>query len=326
MNNLILNPDEFALELDVVKEERRSSTDDDPSSSIFEELYAAAFKVHPYHSPVVGWMTELDSLRYEDLAEHYKKYYAPNNAVIVVVGDFDPGWLIPKVKEYFGGIPASKLPKRRNLVEPEQLGERRIEVNRPAQLPFVAIGYHVPRLTHPDAYALEIINNILSAGRSSRLYQESVYKKQIALYAGGYYNRIKSAPDLFIFYGSLQPGKTSRELEDVVYAQLEELKTKPVAAEELQKAKNQVESAFIFGQDSIFYQAMQIGQLETIGVDHKLYLDQFVERIREVTKEDIMRVAQTYFTAKNSTVVTLVPEKPERPVSAEEEEDPFHGW
>ncbi len=324
MQNLILDPKEFALELDVVKEERRSSTDDDPTSVVFEELYGAAFKVHPYHSPVIGWMTELDSLRYDDLVEHYKKYYAPNNAVVVVVGDFDPGWLIPKVKEYFGGIPAATLSKRRNLVEPEQLGERRIKVNKPAQLPFAAIGYHVPNLTHPDAYALEVINNILSAGRSSRLYQELVYKQQIALYAGGYYNRIKASPDLFIFYGNLRPGKTAQELETVVYAQLEELKTKPISDEELQKAKNQVEAAFIFGQDSIFYQAMKIGQLETIGVDHKLYLDQFVSRIRGVTKQDIMRVAQDYFTARNRTVVTLIPEKKEPASAAKKEEGVPH--
>jgi zinc protease len=311
MQNLLLDSKEFAAELDVVKEERRSSTDDDPTSAVFEDLYAAAFKVHPYHSPVIGWMTDLDSLRYEDLTEHYKRYYVPNNAVIVVVGDFDTAALIPQIKKYFGSIPAGTRNQRRKLVEPQQVGERRIEVHRPAQLPFITIGYHVPNLTHPDSYALEVIQNILSGGKSSRLYQELVYKKRIALYAGGYYSRVKSSPDLFVFYGGLQPGKTPQELEQAIYAQLEELKTKPVTDEELQKAKNQVEAAFIFGQDSIFYQAMKIGQLETIGVDHKPYLDQFVSRIRKVSKQDIMRVAKDYFSKKNRTVVTLFPEKKE---------------
>lgn len=309
MKNLLLDPKEFELELAVVKEERRSSTDDDPTSVVFEELYAAAFLVHPYRSPVIGWMTELDSLRHEDLTEHYKKYYSPNNATIVIVGDIDTASLIPQIKKYFEKIPASTLPERRKLVEPKQLGERRFKVHKSAQLPFAAIGYHVPNLTHPDSYTLEIIQNILSAGKSSRLYQDLVYEKQIALYAGGYYSRVKSSPDLFVFYGGLQPGKTTKELEDAIYAQLEELKTKPVTDEELQKAKNQVEAAFIFGQDSIFYQAMKIGQLESIGVDHKPYLDQFVSKIREVIKQDIMRVAQDYFDQKNRTVGILIPEK-----------------
>jgi zinc protease len=317
MRNLILDPKEFALELEVVKEERRSSTDDDPTSVVFEELYAAAFKLHPYRSPIIGWMTGLESLRHEDLIKHYKQYYVPNNAVIVVVGDFDTPSLIPKIKKYFGDIPAGNLHQRRKLVEPAQSGERRIVVHRPAQLPFLAIGYHVPNLTHPDAYPLEVLQNILSAGRSSRLYQDLVYKKQIALYAGGYYNRIKSSPDLFVFYGGLRPGKTTQALEEAIYAQLEELKLKPVSDEELQKAKNQVEAAFIFGQDSIFYQAMKIGQLETIGVAHKPYLDQFVSRIRAVTKQDIQRVAKEYFTPRNRTVVTLVPEKKEGGAHAE---------
>jgi zinc protease len=317
MQNLQLDPKEVTLELDVVKEERRSSTDDDPTSLLIEDLYAAAFKVHPYHSPVIGWMTELDSLRYEDLVGHYKKYYVPNNAIIVVVGDFETASLISQIKRYFGDIPPGELYPRRKLVEPEQLGERRIELHKSAQLPFVAIAYHVPNLTHPDSFALEVVQNILSAGKSSRLYQELVYKKRIALYAGGDYNRINSAPELFLFYGGLQPDKTSAEFEQAVYQQLEKLKTEPISDSELQKAKNQVEASFVFGQDSIFYQAMQIGQLETIGVDHKPYLDQFVANVRAVTKQDVMRVAQDYFGEINRTVAVLFPEKSEGVTNAE---------
>ncbi len=308
MKNLLLDSKEFDLELNVVKEERRSSTDDDPSSVVFEELYASAFKVHPYRSPIIGWMTELNSLKHEDLVEHYKKYYVPSNAIIVVVGDFDTASLVAEIKKTFGIIPAGKPYKRRILTEPEQLGEKRIKINKLAQLPFITIGYHVPNLKHPDYYALEVLQNILSAGKSSRLYQELVYKKRIALYAGGYYNGVKLSPGLFIFYGGLQPEKTTQEFEEALYGQIKQLADNLITDEELQKAKNQLEASFIFEQDSIFYQAMKIGMLETINANHKTYLEHFIPNIRTVTKEDIKRVAQTYFIPKNRTVAILVPE------------------
>ncbi len=308
MVNLLIDEKEFQLERDVVKEERRLRTEDDPTSLVVEELYAAAFKVHPYHSPIIGWMSDIDSLSRDDLYNHYKTYYAPNNATIVVVGDFDTKTLMQKLKEYFERLPKAKAPAKINIKEPEQIGERRVTIHKEAQLPFVFLGYHVPNIGHKDEFALEVLSNILSAGKSSRLYQDIVYEKQLALYAGGDYDRIAADPSLFYFYGGLKPGKTTKELEDALYAEIERLKTEPAADRELEKAKNQIEASFIFAQDSIFYQAMQIGQIETIGVGHK-YLDTYVDNIRRVTKEDIMRVAKAYFTEKNRTAGILIPVK-----------------
>ncbi len=309
MANLLIDEKEFQLERNVVKEERRLRTEDEPTSLVEEELYAIAFKVHPYHSPIIGWMSDIDSITRNDLYSHYKKYYIPNNATIVVVGDFDTSTLIPKLKEYFEKIPKGEAPAKISIKEPEQLGERRVTLHKEAQLPFVFIGYHAPNIGSKDEFALEVISNILSSGKSSRLYQDIVYEKQLALYAGGNYERISADPSLFYFYGGLKPGKTTKELEDALYAEIERLKAEPVSDRELQKAKNQVEASFIFAQDSIFYQAMQIGQIETIGVGYK-YLDTYPDNIRRVTKDDIMRVAKAYFTEKNRTVGILIPVKP----------------
>jgi len=273
-----------------------------------EDMFAAAFKVHPYHSPTIGWMTDLEDIKREDLLVHYRRYYAPNNAVIVVVGDFDSTDLLPKIKQYFGSIPQSEIPAVRKIVEPPQEGERRLIVRRPAQLPFVIMGYHVPNLTHPDSYPLAVLANILASGKSSRLYRELVYQKQLALYAGASYTRISEDPNLFYFYGSPRPGKSITKVEKEIQAQITKVQQELVTDRELQKAKNQVEANFILHQDSIFYQAMQIGQLESIGVEHH-YLEEFVKKIRNVTKEDLQRVAKQYLVPDNRTTATLIPEK-----------------
>ncbi|MBI5789402.1 MAG: insulinase family protein [Candidatus Schekmanbacteria bacterium] len=306
MQNLLLDPKETALETKVVQEERRTRTDDDPTSAAFEEMYAAAFKVHPYHNPVIGWMSDLDGISRDDLANHYKTWYAPNNSVIVVAGDFDSQNLLPKIREYFGKIPKGTIPAARKIVEPVQKGQRRVTVKRKAHLPFMIMGYHVPNLTSPDSYPLAILAGILSGGKSTRLYQELVYKQQLALNAGANYDRVSEDPNLFYVYASPQPGKDVNALEQEIYKQLDLFKTELVSDEELQRAKNQVEAHFIFAQDSVFYQAMQIGELETIGVDHH-YLEEFVEKIRLVTKEDVQRVAQKYLSEDNRTVSTLIP-------------------
>ncbi|MFQ5646954.1 MAG: M16 family metallopeptidase [bacterium] len=309
MTNLLLDPKEFKLELAVVKEERRSRTDDDPTSAVIEDLYAAAFKVHPYRNPVIGWMTDLNHLTVDEVKKYYRKYYAPNNAVISVVGDFNPDQLLEKIKKTFGSLPRGTEIKRHRIVEPKQIGERRFTIHKQAQLPFVFIGYHVPNLQSPDQYPLEVLNQILSSGKSSRLYKTLVYDKKIALYAGSSYSRQSASPDLFYFYGGLQPKQTSEEFERSVYEQLNKMKTEPVSDRELQKAKNQVQASFVYALDSSFYQAMRIGQLEVIDVDHH-YLNRFVDNIQKVTAKDILRVAGKYFSPRNRTVGVLIPESP----------------
>lgn len=306
MVNLLMDSEEFLLERDVVKEERRLRTEDDPISSLVEELYAGAFKTHPYRSPVIGWMGDLNNLSRDDAYNHYRKYYAPNNATIVVVGDFDTEDVVKRIEKYFGGIPKGEPPSGVTITEPEQQGEKRFYYKREAQLPYVIYGYHAPNYKDKDHYALDVLSNILSAGKSSRIYQNIVYEKEIALSAGGGYTSIQTDPELFYFYAQLRPGRTTEEAEAALNEEIERIKREPVSDRELEKAKNQTEASFIMGQDSVFYQAMLIGRLETTGAG-AMYLNQYIDEIRKVTAEDIMRVAQKYFVDDHKTVGILVP-------------------
>lgn len=307
MQNLLLDPRDFLSERDVVKEERRMRTEDDPTSTMVEQMTAAAFIAHPYQWPVIGWMADLGSITRDDLAEHYRRYYAPNNATIVVAGDFDTKTLLPQIEKYFGRIPPGPAVPKVGAVEPRQIGERRIIVKQQAELPAVFAGYHAPDIKHADSFALEVLQGVLSSGKSSRLYKTLVYEKQLALYAGGDYDNVSNDPKLFYVYAGVMPGKTTDEVEQALYAEIEKLKETPVADEELQKAKNQIEASFIMGQDSIFYQAMLLGQFETVA--NWRLLEQYVEKIRAVSKEDVMRVAKEYFSEDNRTVGILVPLK-----------------
>lgn len=307
MQNLLLDPREFESERKVVMEERRMRYEDDPVSSMLEQMMATAFLAHPYQWPVIGWMADLESITRDDLYRHYKQYYTPNNATIVVVGDFDTGRLLPQIEKYFGRIPRGPELPRVTAREPGQSGERRIVVRREAELPFVFVGYHTPNLVHPDSYALEVMEAIISGGRSSRIYRSLVYEKQIALEAGGDYDRISADPNLFYIYAGVMPGRKVEEVEAALYAEIERLKTEPVTDEELQKAKNQIEAGFIMAQDSVFYQAMLLGKYETVA-DWRL-LNKYLEGIRAVTKDDIQRVAREYFTEDNRTVGILIPKK-----------------
>jgi zinc protease len=305
MQNLLLDPKEFLSERDVVKEERRMRYEDDPTSTMVEQMMAVSFLSHPYRWPVIGWMADIGNLTRDDLYKHYKTYYAPNNATIVVVGDFETKKLLPKIEQYFGSIPRGHEVPAVGAVELKQLGERRIIVKKEAELPAVFAGYHTPDLKHPDSYALEVLQSVLSSGKSSRLYRSLVYEKQIALYAGGDYDSISNDPNLFYVYAGVMPGKTTDEVEKSLYGEIDKLKTIPVTDEELQKAKNQIEAGFIMGQDSVFFQAMLLGQYESVA--NWRMLEKYLDGIRRVTKEDVLRVAKAYLTEDNRTVGILVP-------------------
>lgn len=306
MTNLLVDPKEFHLERDVVKEERRQSTDDDPYSLVVENMYAITFLAYPYRSPIIGWMSDLDNLVRDDVYGHYKRYYVPNNATIVVVGDFESEKLLKKIKDYFEKIPKGNLPPEVKIVEPEQSGERRIYIKKEAQLPYFFSGYRAPNYKDEDIYALSLLSNILSSGKSSRFYRGLVYEKKLALNAGGEYDGFSIGPELFYFYGTPRPGKGLDELERSIYEEIERVKKEPVTDRELQKAKNREEAAYILAQDSIFFQARQIGAMETIGAGYK-FIEEYVDKIRKVTKEDVMRVANKYLVEDRRTVGILIP-------------------
>jgi zinc protease len=307
MVDLLLDPKEFLSERAVVMEERRMRTDDDPSSTMVEQMMATAFLAHPYQWPVIGWMADLGNITRDDLYDHYRTYYAPNNATIVVVGDFETKKLMAQIEKYFGTLPRGPNVPSVGAIEPVQLGERRITVKKEAELPAIFIGYHTPNLKHPDSFALEVLQGILSSGKSSRLYKSLVYEKQIALYAGGDYDNVAADPNLFYVYAGVMPGKKTEDVEKALYAEIEKLKAEPATDEELQKAKNQTESGYIMGQDSVFFQAMLLGQYETVA-SWKL-LEKYLDGVRSVTKEDVQRVAKEYFIEDNRTVGILVPVK-----------------
>jgi zinc protease len=307
MQNLLLDPKEFLSERDVVKEERRMRYEDDPTQTMVEQMMATAFSAHPYQWPVIGWMADIGNITRDDLEKHYRTYYAPNNATVVVVGDFDRSKTLALVEKYFGGIPRGPEVPKVGAVEPKQLGEKRVKVKQEAELPAIYAGYKVPTLTSADSYALNVLQGILSSGKSSRLYRSLVYDKQIALYAGGDYEDVSRDPNLFYVYAGIMPGKSEDEVERALYLEIDRFKNEPVTDEELQKAKNQAEASFIMSQDSVFYQAMLLGQYETVA-NWKL-LGAYLDGIRAVKKEDIERVAKRYFSEDNRTVGILVPVK-----------------
>jgi zinc protease len=312
MQGLILDMSELTTEREVVKEERRLRTEDDPQGALVEALFAQAYLSHPYHWPVIGWFSDLDAMTLDDLQRHYDTYYSPNNATLVVVGDIKADSLLTMIKHLFEPIPRGPEPKPIVTMESEQKGERRFLLKRDAQVPFVMMGYRVPNFTSEDSYALDILDSILSHGKSSRLYQSLVYEQKSSLAVGAEYSLLQTDPGLFYFYALVSPGQKPEMVEEALHREIKRLQTDPPTDQELQRAKNQVEATHIFEQDSNFRRAMLLGQAESVGAGWRK-IDQFVERIRAVTTKDIQRVARQYLTEDNRTVGTLIPVPPKQP-------------
>ena len=312
MQGLVLDRPELTTEREVVKEERRLRTEDDPQGALVEALFAQAYFSHPYHWPVIGWFGDLDAMTLDDLQRHYDTYYSPNNATLIVVGDINADDLLPTIKQLFEPIPRGPEPKPIATIEPEQKGERRFLLKREAQVPFVMIGYRVPNFTSEDSYALDILDSILSHGKSARLYQSLVYEQKSALAVGSEYSLLQTDPGLFYFYALVSPGQKPESVEDALHQEIKRLQTDPPSEQELQRAKNQVEATHVFEQDSNFRHAMLLGQAESVGAGWRK-IDQFVEQIRAVTPKDIQRVARQYLIEDNRTVGTLIPLPPKQP-------------
>jgi zinc protease len=305
MHNLKFDEPQFVPELNVVMEERRLRTDNNPVSKLFEELKSVAFTAHPYQWPVIGWMNDLRLATREDALSHYRQHYSPGNAFAVCVGDFDPDELLTTLEKWFGAVPSSPLPPPIYAVEPPQEGERRTVVRREAHLPFVVIAYHVPNLRSADAYALDLLSQILAGGKSARLHHDLVYQRRLARSANASYDMTSVDPGLFYLYGQPLPGKTVEQLEDELLAHIERIQDKPVTERELEKALNGIEAAFVLAQDSLFYQGMLLGQYEMAGDWRKL--DDYLPGVRAVTAEDIQRVATYYLSSDNRTIGVLDP-------------------
>jgi zinc protease len=305
MQNLLLDPKEIASEREVVIEERRTRTEDDPGGFLGEEVGSVAFKAHPYGFPIIGWMEDIKRITPAEIRAFYKTYYVPNNAIVVAVGDFKTQAVMDKIRKTFGKIPKGKTPPPVLAVEPPQNGERRVVVTKEAELPIVYMAWHVPNHRSNDAPALEVLSTILSGGRASRLYRDLVYQRQLALEAGGDYSYFALDPSLFWFWATPMPGQKPETLEAELSKHMERLKTEPVTDEELARAKNQIESSFVFQEDSVHRRASMLARFELIG--GYAQKDAFMSKIRAVTAADLTRVANAWFAPDRKTVGVLLP-------------------
>jgi zinc protease len=304
-----INVDEKAFETEkkVVLEERRMRTEDDPVSFMQEATMAATFEAHPYQWPVIGWLNDIESISLDDYRSHYHRYYLPNNCTLVVVGDIDPKEALAQIEATFGALPAGPVPPKVTAKEPKHYGPRRVEVHREAQLPSILMNYLVPNWENPEAYPLELLSRLLSAGRSSRLYHNLVYQQKLALEVGTDYDFDTTDPYVFSIYGQPMPGKTVAQVEAALAVEIKRLQTELVGEAELAKVKNQVAASFYMALDSIFYRGMLLGRTATVA--RWTLLKDFIPKIQQVTREQIREAAQKYLVADSRTVGILVPIK-----------------
>jgi len=299
-------PQGFASEKAVVMEERRLRTEDNPEDALSEMTQAATFVEHPYHWPVIGWMHDVAGLTLEDALHYHAIYYSPQNAIVVAVGDFDGDQVMSRIRTAFGSIKNVSKPPPVNEVEPPQDGERRITLRHAANLPAVAEAFHVPNYrSGADAYALEIAGEVLGDGKSSRLYKDLVVDKHMVVNVAPEYEMTSFDPNLFWISAQMRPGVKADDVLAEVDRQIAALREKPVSDAELNKAKNLEQAGFVFGQDSVFQEAMQLGLYQMLG-GYKM-VDEYLGNIDKVTAVDVQRVAGKYLLASNRTIGVLVP-------------------
>lgn len=312
MGSLNVSEANFLSEREVVKEERRLRIENQPYGYIQEDLRAEAFQVHGYHHTPIGSIEDLNKATIQDVRDFFNTYYKPNNATMVIVGDFDSAQAMGWVKKYFDGIPASATPiPRLNNPEPAQTAERDVTKNYSnTPLPAVVIGYRVPAKYTPDSYPLDLASGILAGGESSRLYQALVYKQQIAVQAAGFGNFTED-PNLFWAYAIMNQGHTADEGKKAIVTVLDQMKAAPVDATELTKAKNQEIAGAILGRDTNEEKAVAIASAAVIGKDPAL-VNTDLDRYLKVSAPDIQRAAKQYFDLKSATVLSVAPAAPQQ--------------
>jgi predicted Zn-dependent peptidase len=292
---------EFYKEKNVVMEERRMSTENQPVGRLLEEFLAIAYKAHPYGEPIVGHMSDLETLTRTEAEMFFKKFYLPSNLTVAIVGDVDPKKIKELAEIYFSRIPSSPKPDPVETVEPPQLGQRRVIVQDPAQ-PFVLIGYHKPNINHSDNAVFDAITEIAGIGRTSRLYKSLVKEKKVAVAASGFPGMPGNKyPALFLFYAVPARDHTNQECEEAIYAEIDKLKNEQVLPEELAKAKTRSRASLIRQLDSNSGLASQLTFYDVVTGDWRNLFKQ-LDDIDKVTADDIQRLAKQYFTTKNQTV------------------------
>ena len=322
MRHLTVDAKEFAQEIKVVMEERRMRTDDQPQSKLYEQLMATAFQAHPYRRPIIGWMRDLEEMTAIDARAWYDRWYVPNNATLVVVGDVGHQDVFQLAEQTYGKLASRPLPVRRSQDEPEQKGMRRLVLKAPAELPLVALGFKVPVLRDVekdnDSYALSMLAAVLDGHDAARFKRHLVRERGLAVDVDAHYDDMSRGPALFMLQGTPTPGTNINELEAALRAEISEVVQNGITDDELRRAKAQLMASQIYKLDSMFGQAMEIGQAEISGISWRL-LPRTLEKLQAVTGADIQRVAKQYFGDDGLTVAVLEPQAlnnaPRRPAS-----------
>lgn len=325
MVNLKMSREDFQREMKVVMEERRLRTDDSASGTVYEQLMATMYSASPYRHPIVGWMDDLRNMKPDDALQWYRRWYTPNNVIVVIVGDVDPKAVRAMAERTYGKVKPRALPARTLRDEPEQKGIKRIEVKAPAENPSVTLAFKTPRLTDvekdTDVYALEVLAAVLSGYDNARLDRLLVRERRLADNAGAGYDGVGRGPSMFTLEATPAAGHTTAELEQALRAEIARIAADGVSDDELRRIKTQVISRQVYKRDSVFGQGMEIGASELSGISWR-QLDRILERIRAVTSDEVKAVAGRYFTDDVLTVATLLPQpidprKPPRAAPAE---------
>ncbi len=310
MRGLLLPEDEFKKELMVVMEERRWRTDDKPQSLTYEQFNATAFDSSGYHNPTIGWMDDLKNMTVADLRQWYERYYAPNNAIVVVVGDIEPEAVFKLAEQYFGPLKPFPVESIKPRLEVEQKGIKQVEMQLEAKLPYLVLGYKVPVINTAqkkwEPYALDLLAGLLDGGDSARFSKHLVRGSKIATSASAGYSLESRMQTLFLLDGTPSKEVSTDDLKEALLKEVEDLKNNLVSTEELQRVKAQVISSAVYEQDSMFYQAMKIGIAETTGIGWQEQ-SRYVERVQAITAEQIREVAKKYLIPKSLTIARLTP-------------------
>lgn len=323
MRHLNVGATEFAQEIKVVMEERRMRTDDNPQAKLFEQMNAAAFQVHPYRRPIIGWMNDLETMTAADAKTWYDTWHVPNNAYVVITGDVDHQAVFALAEKHYGPLAGRALPVRKQPIEPAQEGPRRVTVKAPAELPVLIMGYKAPILRDIDGdsepYALDILSSILDGHDAARFNKKLVREDKIALAIGIDYDATARGPGMFYLHGSPSEGKSAADLEAALRTEIALIQKEGVSEAELRRAKAQLLASQVFKLDSMFGQAMEIGQIESVGLSYRK-LDRMLEKLQKVTAAEVQAVARKYLTDDTLTVGVLDPQpldgKPRRPAAA----------
>ena len=311
MANLVLDAKEFGQEIKVVMEERRLRTEDNPQALVYEKQMAAAFQAHPYRRPIIGWMNDLENMTAADDRDWYRRWYAPNNAYVVVVGDVNKDEVFRLAEKHYGRIPGRALPGRKPQNEPPQAGIKRLVVKAPAQLPYLSMAWKAPALrdlqNEREPFALEMLAGVLDGHDAARLARNLVRGAKIAVSANAGYDATVRGEALFVVSGTPAEGRTVAELESALRTEIARVANEGVGAQELERVRTQLIAAQVYKRDSMMAQAMEIGRTEATGF-HWRDIDTLLEKIRSVTAEEVQAVARKYFKDDMLTVAVLDPQ------------------